>query len=237
MSDVFHFKQFDVDQAGCGMKINTDGVLLGALASAVNPSAILDIGTGTGVIAMMLAQRYPGACIEALEIDPLAAETATRNFRSSGFHDRLQCVNSSFQLFSVHNPTKKYDLIVSNPPFFANSLKNPDYQKQLARHATNELFADLISFTSRHLSSEGVCYLILPLKASAFIQNSALEADLHILRILNIKSYPHKDPHRQLIALGFVASQKRIEALTIYQSEKQYSDDYRIALKDFLTIF
>ena len=122
MADLFHFKQFSIDQSGCGMKVNTDGVLLGALVQATDPQSILDIGTGTGVIALMLAQRFSVAEIEAIEIDQAAYETALMNFNNLRFSNRLKAHNNSFQKFSVEQPDKRYDLIVSNPPFFLNSL-------------------------------------------------------------------------------------------------------------------
>jgi tRNA1Val (adenine37-N6)-methyltransferase len=120
---MFHFKQFGVDQSGCAMKINTDGVLLGVLAEANNPKTILDIGTGTGVIALMLAQRYNHAIINAVEIDPAAAQTASNNFKNSSFNKRITLFAQSFEDFFNEFSDRRYDLIVSNPPFFINSLK------------------------------------------------------------------------------------------------------------------
>src|SRR4051812_29048264 len=110
---MFQFKQFAVDQSNCAMKINTDGVLLGALANADKPEQILDIGTGTGVIALMLAQRFSNAQIDAVEIDLDAAATAQRNFKASAFADRLYTYGSSFEDFFNHHPEKRYDLIIS----------------------------------------------------------------------------------------------------------------------------
>ena len=107
------------------MKINTDGVLLGALVEADHPKSILDIGTGTGVIALMLAQRFANAQIDAVEIDPSAAETARRNFANSPFAERLNLFPVGFGEFFDQYPDKKYDLVVSNPPFYINSLKSP----------------------------------------------------------------------------------------------------------------
>ena len=127
---MFRFKQFAVDQTGCAMKINTDGVLLGALTEADQPKTILDIGTGTGVIALMLAQRFKYAQIDAVEIDPGAAETAGRNFINSSYAERLNVYPIGFEEFFEQNPDKKYNLIVSNPPFFINSLKSPEANKE-----------------------------------------------------------------------------------------------------------
>src|SRR3569832_358514 len=123
MSGFFHFKQFNVDQTGCAMKINTDGVLLGALADANSPKTILDIGTGTGVIALMLAQRFTRAKIDAVEIDEQATETAVRNFADSPLAERLTVYPFGFVDFFDKYPGRRYDLIVSNPPFYINSLK------------------------------------------------------------------------------------------------------------------
>src|ERR1700761_5120599 len=107
---MFHFKKFTVDQSGCAMKINTDGVLLGALAEADQPKTILDIGTGTGVIALMLAQRFADAQIDAVEIDPMAAQTAGSNFINSPYAERLNIYPVGFEQFFEQNPDKKYDL-------------------------------------------------------------------------------------------------------------------------------
>jgi tRNA1Val (adenine37-N6)-methyltransferase len=238
MKDFFHFKQFSVNQAGCGMKINTDGVLLGALAQSENPSSILDIGTGTGVIALMLAQRFLNATIEAIEIDASAAETAGKNFLNSKFSARLKVYPHSFQKFSQEQPLKKYDLIVSNPPFFTNSLKNPDSQKQLARHTSETLFQELVVFAKSHLTENGICYFILPLDGAKQIIDEGLKNDqLKLRHIINVRSSESKSTHRQIIGLGFEDLKNTEEFFTIYQSEKVYSVEYKNALKDFLTIF
>jgi tRNA1Val (adenine37-N6)-methyltransferase len=237
MKDLFHFKQFSVNQSGCGMKINTDGVLLGALARSENPSSILDIGTGTGVIAMMLAQRFPGASVDAVEIDVQAAETARKNFMESNFSSRLKSFQNSFQDFSQSYPDKKYDLIVSNPPFFTNSLKNPDPQKHLARHTVEGLFYDLIQFAKNHLSASGTCYFILPPDAATQVLNEGSRHSLKAQSIINVKSSSSKPAHRQIIGLGFEGYETSIDDFVIYQSEKVYSSQYELALKDFFVIF
>ena len=126
------------------MKINTDGVLLGALASAENTKKILDIGTGTGVIALMLAQRFPEAEINAVEIDPASAETAGQNFKNSPFANRLQIHPTSIQNFWMQKQHQQYDLIVSNPPFYLDSLTSPQENKTLAKHAAPQFFENLL---------------------------------------------------------------------------------------------
>lgn len=237
MSNVFHFQQFSVDQTGCAMKVNTDGVLLGALTQAENPRSILDIGTGTGVIALMLAQRFPKAQLEAVEIDQQAAETAKINFKASSFSNRLKAYHTSFQEFSAANADKKYDVIVSNPPFFTNSSKNPDKQKQVARHAEDLLFQQLIEFVRKHLNASGSCYFILPLEAANTVIEEGQQYGIQLQGQIFIKSSIAKPAHRRLIKLGFESLTFEEESFIIYESQKVYSDQYKSALKDFLTIF
>src|SRR5260370_18448549 len=159
MPGIFKFKQFDVDQRGCAMKINTDGVLLGALVDASDPKTVLDIGTGRGVIALMLAQRFNDAHIDAVEIDPIAAQTAERNFNNSLFSQRLNIYPIGFEQFFDQHPGKKYDLIISNPPFFITSLKSPKANKELSKHTDEDFFKNLISVLSQHLLFDGLVYL------------------------------------------------------------------------------
>ena len=226
-----------MNQSGCGMKVNTDGVLLGALAQSDKQASVLDIGAGTGVISLMLAQRFSEAQIDAVEIDEQAAQTAQANFKNSKFDKRLKLFSTSFQLFSNAYPEKKYDLIISNPPFFTDSLKNPDKQKQLARHTDVGLFGDLIQFCNQHLQANGVCYLILPLKAAKQVIEEGLKSRLHLQQVISISSSYKKQAHRQIIRLGFTNERLQDESFIIYESEKVYTDEYKNALKDFLTIF
>ena len=164
---MFQFKQFSVDQTDCAMKINTDGVLLGAIAEADAPKSILDIGTGTGVIALMLAQRYTEAMIDAVEIDASAAATAGRNFKNSIFHEALNIFPVDINEFLEHHPRNKYDLIISNPPFYINSLESPAKKKSLAKHTELNFFEMLVKHVARHLSENGCCWLILPLDTAS----------------------------------------------------------------------
>src|SRR5690606_21398928 len=126
MRSVFRFKQFEIDQGTCAMKINTDGVLLGGSTYFSEARRILDVGTGTGVIALMLAQSHPHAYIDAVEIDDAAYLQAKISFQNSPFAARLQVFPASF---ADMKPPGLYDLIVSNPPFYTNSLQNPDIRK------------------------------------------------------------------------------------------------------------
>jgi len=237
MANVFRFKQFSVDQTGCAMKINTDGVLLGALAGADKPLSILDIGTGTGVIALMLAQRFPDARIDAVEVDESAAITAERNFKGSPFADRLRLFPVGFADFFGNHPDKKYDLIVSNPPFYINSLQSPGVKKNLAKHAGDGFFEGLIEAVASHLTENATCWLVLPIDTAEVVKTLAAKYRLYPQKIIKVHSFKNDKPHREILALGFDASQLEDERLVIYDEPKVYSGQYQEILKDFLTIF
>lgn len=234
MGSVFRFKVFSIDQQGCAMKINTDGVLLGAVAKQVAPRRILDMGTGTGVIALMLAQRFPQATVDAVEIDVSAAARAAENFSNSIFTGRLQVFCADFLRFQ---PAVKYDLIVSNPPFFTNDLKNPEKRKELARHAGADFFELLLRRAADMLSTEGLLWLILPVA----------QADLVIRQAVRWKLYPHvqlqicsdaaKPAFRQLICLGYSVQPIVREDFYIYAAQNIYTLEYQELLKDFFLAF
>jgi len=234
---MFRFKQFIVDQSGCAMKINTDGVLLGAIAEADSPGSILDIGTGTGVIALMLAQRYNGSKVDAVEIDIEAAKTAERNFKGSPFADRLTLYASGFERFFAQYPEKKYDLIVSNPPFYVDSLKSPGAKKALAKHTDVDFFEKLIKGVSGHLSPNGCCWLILPVTLMDMIIALAENRNIYPQRIINVHSYPHSEAHRVILCLGFDKVSAQISNLTIYKAISVYSDEYKKLLQPYFLAF
>lgn len=219
------------------MKINTDGVLLGAMAEFAQPTSILDIGTGTGVIALMLAQRFANAEVEAVEIDEQASETARLNFLNSKYSYRLTVHNTSFQIFSALYAEKKYDLIVSNPPFFLNSLVNPDKQKQQARHTNHTFFEELVLFAAQHLTAGGSLCLVLPVATAQTVTQLGALHKLYPESQLYIKSFHDDEPHRSIISLGYKKEGFTKRGFVIYRAQKEYSDQYREALKDFLTIF
>ena len=219
------------------MKVNTDAVLLGALVSAQDPQTILDVGTGTGVIALMLAQRYPQACIDAVEIDGKAASTACRNFANSSFANRLKAYSCSFEAHFERHPDKKYDLIISNPPFFIDSLRPDDPGKELARHTDSLFFERLISGSAVHLNENGLLCLILPVMTAKFIKSIGSVNRLKVRTEILIHSCLSSEPHRSLLMLGFDPVKTEIHKFVIYEQPKVYSDEYNNLLKDFLTIF
>lgn len=237
MSDIFRFKQFSINQLGCAMKVNTDGVLLGAIAKSDKPQTILDIGAGTGVIALMLAQRFTDSFVDAVEIDTIAAHTASQNFADSVFKERLSLYPGSFEQYFTHHPNKKYDLIVSNPPFYINSLESPGAGKTLAKHADRDFFERLVRGVADALTEDGLFWLILPPGTAGMVKNLADVCSLHLHKIINVYSYPGSAPHREVLMFGRNETPIELSKLVIYSEPKHYTQRYQELLRDFLTIF
>lgn len=248
IKNSFRFKQFEVDQQGCAMKINTDGVLLAATAGHSGPAHILDIGTGTGVIALMLAQRFPGAKIDAVEIDAHAASAAAGNFSSSPFSARLKAFQADIRAYETET---RYDLIVSNPPFFINDLKNPEERKSLARHTDEDFFAVLIRKAAAYLTADGLLWLILPVKQAGQVIDNAGNSQLSLQRMIDVHSDSSKPVIRKIVCLGREQEgtetsrpQVGTEKFYIYQagtpgspSKAIHSEAYKQLLKDFFLAF
>lgn len=237
MSGIFRFKQFEVNQSGCAMKINTDGVLLGALTQAAEAATILDIGTGTGVIALMLAQRFANAAIDAVEIDSGAAQTATLNFKNSPFANRLAVTQSGFQQYFDEYPHKRYDVIISNPPFYIDNLRSPSAKTNLAKHTDEVFFEELISHVSRRLNPLGSCWLVLPPSVAQLVRTMAPGFGLHVNQAISIRSFADSELHREILVLSPQALPYKAGDFVIYDAPKKYSTEYKALLKDFFTIF
>ncbi|MBO9672164.1 MAG: methyltransferase [Sphingobacteriaceae bacterium] len=231
---IFKFKQFEVDQTGCAMKINTDGVLIGAMANHHAPKRILDIGTGTGVIALMLAQRFPHANVHAVEIDEQAAETAERNFQQSPFNCRLTINNIAIEQY--HSP-ERFDLIVSNPPFFVNDLKNEELRKGIARHAAEGFFSMLVKKISELLAADGEAWLILPVKQANEVIAIASHHDFLLTERINLHSDKNRPTFRQIICLKKGETFLKESDFYLYESLKEHTRAYRLLLKDFFLAY
>lgn len=230
MKNIFKFKQFEVDQTNCAMKINTDGVLLAAIVKSENPKRILDIGTGTGVLALMMAQKFSFAKIEAVEIDEMASATAGRNFQFSVFSKQLSVHNVSIEQY---NDPFQFDLIISNPPFFVNDLKNTEEKKGIARHASEQFFEDLITKVDELLNSDGSFWFILPPKQAEFMIDKAKELQLFVNKIVLLHSDETKPAFRYIVCLSRTCEDLVKEQFYIYESEKVYTKAYKELLKDF----
>lgn len=230
----FQFQQFRVNQDRCAMKISTDAVLLGALANAESPKRILDIGTGTGVIALMLAQRFPEAKITAIEIDEDAAKQAAQNFMESQFSERLELIHNRLQEF---RSVEKFDLIVSNPPFFPDHLKSQDARRNKALHTDELSFEDLIERASQLLTDTGAFWIILPPRQMRALEGLAEKAGLHLSKKTLIKDSDIKPVHREVCKFSFENEIQMEEELVLKDSLLNYSGSYSALLSGFLLGF
>ncbi|MBF4472130.1 tRNA1(Val) (adenine(37)-N6)-methyltransferase [Flavobacterium sp. HJJ] len=230
----FEFKQFSVEQDRCAMKIGTDGVLLGAWTPIVNnPFSVLDIGAGTGIIALMLAQRSAAEQIDALEIDEEAYEQAADNFENSPWNDRLFCFHAGLDEF-VEEPEDEYDLIVSNPPFYSEDYKSSDDQRDLARFQDAMPFEELIEAAALLLSENGIFTVIIPFKEEEKFIALAKEYELFPLKITRVKGTPNSQTKRSLLAFSRNEIIKfSVDELIIETARHIYTPDYIELTKDF----
>ena len=203
MSTMFQFKQFSVNQDRCAMKIGTDGVLLGAWATVTHrPFSILDIGAGTGILSLMLAQRSFSETIEAIEIDDNAYEQAAENFENSPWADRLFCYHAGFLEF-IEEVDDTYDLIISNPPFYSEDYKTENTQRDLARFTDALPFEHLLYGTSKLLSENGKAAFIIPFSEEDNFIALAAKFNLYPNRITRVKGTPSTDIKRSLLEFSF----------------------------------
>lgn len=229
----FKFKEFSIKQDRCAMKIGTDAVLLGAWTSIKHqPFSILDIGSGTGVLSLMLAQRSHAEVIDALEIDENAYEQCVENFENSSWSDRLFCYHASLEEF-VEEIEDKYDLIISNPPFYSEDYKTDNNQRDLARFADAMPFNHLIESASKLLSENGLFSVIIPFKEEETFIALASKVNLFPNRILQVKGSPTSEIKRSLIEFSFKKSNPIQEELIIETSRHQYTTSYINLTKDF----
>lgn len=199
----FRFKQFEISQDRCAMKVGTDGVLLGAWADG--GSRILDVGSGTGLIALMMAQRFPEARVQGIDIDEEACLQARENVTESPFADRVEIMHTRLQDFvldaSLENHGKDlFDAIVSNPPFFVGSMKNPDIKRAVARHSDSLPFRELWQGVERLLSEEGIFSVILPTEVVEQFSAEGCVVGFYLVRKCGVKTVARKAPKRYLLA-------------------------------------
>lgn len=229
----FRFKQFSIQQDQCAMKIGTDGVLLGAWAAIEHaPFSILDIGAGTGVISLMLAQRCNAETIEAIEIDDKAYEQCVENFEASDWSDRLFCYHASVQEFA-HEIDDTYDLIVSNPPFYSEDYKTENKSRDIARFQDSMPFEHLIKCVSKLLSENGRFCTIIPFKEENRLKNMAKKQNLYANKIVRVKGTPTSSIKRSLMEFSFHEKRIEISELAIEMERHAYTKDYINLTKDF----
>lgn len=231
---MFRFKYFNVSQEFCAMKVGTDGVLLGAWAEGGRK--ILDIGTGTGLLSLMLAQRFPQAQITAIDIDSGACRQAQINIQESPFSKQVEVFEKSIQNYTQEavSANQSFDCIVCNPPYFVNSLKAPDAQRSTARHTDTLPHRQLLQCVERLLSEQGTFSCILPTElADGFLGEAAITG-LSPTRRTDIKTTPSKPPKRTLLELrrGFHGMMTR-ETAVLQTTEGKRTDWYQQLTDDF----
>jgi tRNA1Val (adenine37-N6)-methyltransferase len=211
------------------MKVGTDGVLLGAWCSLENsPKKILDIGTGTGIISLMLAQRSSAITIDGVEIDKSAYMQTVDNFENSDWSDRLYCYNASFQKFAdhTHNEKEIYDLIVSNPPFYTEDYITKNSSRNKARFTTSLTFKQLIAGVSKILSKSGFFSTIIPFKEESTFISLAEQHRLYLNKICRVKGNKNSDIKRSLLTFSFYKKEINETNLTIENSRHKYTKEY-----------
>lgn len=229
----FFFKKFAVNQDQCAMKIGTDAVLIGAWTSINNKTfSVLDIGAGTGIIALMLAQRSTAQLIDAIEIDDRAYEQCVDNFEQSVWGDRLFCYHASLEEF-VNEIDDKYDLIISNPPFYSENYKTENNSRDLARFQDAMPFEHLLESVSKLLEENGIFSVVIPFKEESNFRELASKFNLFPNRILHVKGKSDSETKRSLIEFSFGKSDIKIKELVIEIKRHQYTEDYQNLTKDF----
>lgn len=233
MSKPFKFKQFTVHQDQCAMKVGTDGVLLGAWISLeYKPNSILDIGAGTGLIALQMAQRSNEEIIDAIEVDESAYEQCVTNFEASPWADRLFCYHAGLDEF-VDEMDDQYDLIVSNPPFYVEEMTSGDASRDRARQTSSLPFDELVEGVSKLLSEAGRFSVIIPYKEETDFIKLAEAFGLFPNRITRIKGNPKAAVKRSLLEFGFEKKALKINELVVELNRHQYTKAYIDLTKDF----
>ena len=225
----FRFKQFEIEQDRCAMKVGTDGVLLGAWAQGGR--RILDIGSGTGLISLMMAQRFPEAEVVGIDMDVDACGQARENVMASPFRDRVEIVCCRLQDFGAIGV---FDAIVSNPPFFVDSLKNPDSKRTMARHTDSLPFRDLFAGVKRLLSDDGIFSAIVPVEVvEQFVAESCI-LGFYLIRKCGVKTVERKQPKRFMLSFAkhrILPYEEHVE--TMMDSQGNRSEWYRKITEEF----
>lgn len=234
--EVFEFQQFTIHQGHAAMKVGTDSDLLGALSAGGN--RVLDIGTGTGVLALMMAQRYPEARVTAVEIDDLAVLDAARNFSESRFADRIELVHASFQDFLSNceaGGSAQFDAVVCNPPYFERSLECPSESRTRARHTSSLPFSVLIFGSYRLLNDGGSLSVCIPPEVMDDFLAQCRQTGFYLQHLYKIKTVPEKQPKRFILICRKGKEQETTEhVFCMRNSDRTRSEWYRALMQDFL---
>lgn len=237
MSKPFQFKEFTIHQDKTAMKVGTDGVLLGAWCTVDKyPDSILDIGAGTGVISLMIAQRSDAMTIDAVEVDADAYEQTVENFEKSDWGDRLYCYNATFQEFAneiSEEEEETYDLIVSNPPFYTDAFETDNFARNKARFTSSLSFEELFEGVSKILSKNGTFSIVVPFKEEDNIINIAKEHHLFLHRICRVQGNKTSEIKRCMLEFSFEQTEINETHLIIEIERHIYTEDYINLTEDF----
>lgn len=232
---MFRFKQFEIDDSLSAMKIGTDGVLLGAWADVADAHSILDIGTGTGLVAIMCAQRNAVARVHGIDIVEDAVTEACGNMARTAWSERLSAKHADVRMY---NPDMRYDHIVSNPPFFLTTLHSPDAVRAMARHADTLTYDDLVSAAERLLNPDGRLSVVLPTDCAQQFRRVAFER-VWLTRIMDVVTREGEAPKRTMMEfrLSDATLMPRAACLTIQAADGSYTEDYRRLTEQFYLNF
>jgi tRNA1Val (adenine37-N6)-methyltransferase len=238
-NNYFQFKQFLIKQDTCAMKVCTDACLFGAWVAAtiagykIKADRVLDIGTGTGLLSLMLAQQIPDAAFDAVEIDMAAAEQATENFAASPWNNRLHVHANSIQQFAVANH-KKYNVIICNPPFYENSLKSSDPKKNIALHSDRLTLQDLLIIADKLLEDDGNFFILLPhYRLDEFLQ--LIKEYFSVARLVTVRQTPKHSLFRSIIQISRQAIVAEESAITIAIDTGAYTNEFIELLRVYYT--
>ncbi len=232
MSTVFTFKKFKVEQQGASFKIGTDALVLGSFICSSNAKTALDIGAGTGVISLMVAQTHPTIFIDAIEVDQQNCALAHHNFTESNFSDRLSIVESDFLNYSFD---KKFDLIFSNPPYFIDSLENNDRRQANSRHLSRNDLKKFVEKIVECISNKGLVYLIFPAINFQMWLDNFLENQLFLVERIDVLGKPNQII-RTIAVFSTENSLTKRHKLTIRNLDGTYTDEYIQLTKDFHSV-
>jgi tRNA1Val (adenine37-N6)-methyltransferase len=226
----FTFKQFTVLQEGVAMKIGVDSVLLGAWCNLSNVQKVLDVGCGTGILALMVAQRNNDAVIDAIELDENAATIAATNVQNSNFNNQISVFKGDFCLYS---PGSTYDCIIANPPYFEHSLQAATIQRTLARHTNALSYESLLNRSKKLLNASGHLSLILPHRAFGRFDNLARDTGFYCCEKWLVIPFPDAEPNRVLLRYGFTKTTPLVNSITVRNSDRTFSNEYKELTKEF----
>ena len=230
MAQDFQFKYFTISQNRTALKVGTDSMLLGAFVSAKNPKYALDLGAGTGVLSLMLCQKFPTLNVEAIEIDKGAFQDCLSNVKQSSWSEQVNAIQGDY--FS-HVFSRSYDLIVSNPPFYLEQAVGMKSESKLAKHTSKEDFFSFISLVKSLLAQDGTCWIIIPHTQLDLLVHCAKRVSLYVSNLVIIDAKESKPNSRVIVALSNVFTSIKTSRLVIRNEDNSYSDSYINLTKEF----